>query len=689
MNRRLHILGIAWLGLLVLLLHFALSAAVFFCVGGVALIGLLALRRWRLPLWVYSVAAAVCLSSVSLFVYQNIFIYPTQTWAGKSVTIRGTVLDRVAFGNSTRLDLQINTVAAPEGLAGAKVRLTAPIGVDVAIGDVVKYTGKLTASPRDQARLYADGYRFFATAYTPLERLKFGEKPLWVEFARYREGIRKNLTLLLPRGEGTLLAAMLTGENGYIAPEIRRDYARTGVSHLLAVSGLHLAALSGMLEIALSALAISRRRRACLQVVVALLFMALTGFSPSVLRAGIMLLLSRLALLLGRDADTLNSLGAAVVLILLANPYGALDVGLQLSYLATMGIAAFTEPMTGVCTRLLLRRSLFEAHEVRPKTTALLSAMCVSPAASVLTTPILCWNFGQVSLIAIVVNFIIIPITAICIPAGMVCALLGFFPQMALFERLMGLVAGVSVSLINRIVQWFAGWKYAAVSVKEDYLVVWLSAVLLLFLFLWMRRAGWRTMVWTAQLSICSLLIAALSYGVFWKDTVHLVAVRYGNAVAIAYQGQAAVIGMPSNSYELQNLECFLKDNKTTSICLFLLQSEQERNHPVFEQLALTFSIEQTIAVDQMNGFDANLFGGQTKIWAEARRSDIIWIETGGTLIAKSSSMKPQIADILINRRNEMIVSPKMKQTTNERYYSGAVVALAANVGKYETREED
>ena len=135
----------------------------------------------------------------------------------------------------------------------------------------------------------------------------------------------------------------MLGEREYLSSETRHDFARVGLSHVLALSGMHLAILSFAIEMLLSRLGVMKKPRKIVQIIFVLVYMTLTGFPASVMRAGIMLIISSLLFLLSRRADSITSLFISITVILIAEPYATFDIGLWLSVFATLGILLFLE----------------------------------------------------------------------------------------------------------------------------------------------------------------------------------------------------------------------------------------------------------------------------------------------------------------------------------------------------------
>lgn len=142
-----------------------------------------------------------------------------------------------------------------------------------------------------------------------------------------------------PDGLG-LPSALLLGDRSSLAPTLRRDFARAGVSHLLAVSGLHLTLLFGMLSLLLKLFRLPHRIQAVLLALLVTVYLAVLGFPPSATRAAVMLGLVYLSRLCAASTDPLTSLGLAGALILGFSPSSVADAGFWMSFSATIGLLA-------------------------------------------------------------------------------------------------------------------------------------------------------------------------------------------------------------------------------------------------------------------------------------------------------------------------------------------------------------
>lgn len=145
----------------------------------------------------------------------------------------------------------------------------------------------------------------------------------------------------LGKEEGAFASALLLGNTSRLPDTVTRDFRRLGISHVLAISGMHLAILCSFVSALLKRFGKRTVNAGC--IVLILFYVFVTGFAPTVIRSGIMVLLPIVAANVHKGADRFTLLGISVFLICIFNPLSALDIGLQLSFAALMAIFLLTE----------------------------------------------------------------------------------------------------------------------------------------------------------------------------------------------------------------------------------------------------------------------------------------------------------------------------------------------------------
>jgi competence protein ComEC len=226
--------------------------------------------------------------------------------------------------------------------------------------------------------------------------------------------------------------ALLLGDQSALTPAQFDGYLRTGVYHVLAVSGQHLVILCAGLEIVLCLLGVSRRRSALLLLAFVWMYASLTGSRPPVVRAAVIMTVWCGGWIVRRPMQPLNSLALAWLVVALANPSDLFQTGCQLSFLAVLVLMTVVRPVYGY--RMMVQNDpvVKLLRESRPKwLKALLDiwswfawSVATSLVIWLLASPLLAARFHLVSPAAILLSAIMIPLTAVALLAGFLCLLL-------------------------------------------------------------------------------------------------------------------------------------------------------------------------------------------------------------------------------------------------------------------------
>ena len=211
-------------------------------------------------------------------------------------------------------------------------------------GTKISFTASLEGFS-DESRSFniAKGINAYASDVEDVRIIEYTNGGIRGFFSKMREISTRYIILKSDKNTGAIISALLLGEREYLPDQLRLDFRRIGISHILALSGMHLAFLSLGIERILLLLRIKKKTRVITTVVFVILYMALTGFSVSVVRSGLMLLIGYTLYLLSRSKDSLTSLAVAVTIICLISPNAVYDISLQLSALATFGIILLGE----------------------------------------------------------------------------------------------------------------------------------------------------------------------------------------------------------------------------------------------------------------------------------------------------------------------------------------------------------
>jgi len=354
-------------------------------------------------------------------------------------------------------------------------------------GDVLRVTGELkTPEPFDSFdyKSYLAHQGIYSVIYYPkIELLHSGKgfKPLQWLYS-LREQLSSSLAKALPEPQCSLAQGILLGIRGNIPYSLNQAFSRTGTAHLLAISGLHISIVIGMV-LSLAILAFGRQHSIYiwLALLAIWLYALLTGMRPPVIRGAIMGSLFLMAEFLGRQRSAITALAFAAAVMVGINPQILWSVSFQLSFLAMAGLV-FLYPSFQTWGRKGVI-ALFGDREALIATSSMVSdAFAVTLAAIMAVWPLVAYNFGVVSLVALPATFLSLPaLPAIIVTAALV-AFVGLFAP--LLAQVLGWLAWIFLSYLLLVVRGFDALPYSSFQVSDipssqvwGYYVVFVAAV--------------------------------------------------------------------------------------------------------------------------------------------------------------------------------------------------------------------
>lgn len=364
---------------------------------------------------------------------------------------------------------------------------------------------------------------------------------------RLRRSILQKIDVIFPADTAVFAKALILGERSDMSYELTTSLTVSGIIHLVAVSGLHVSVLFSLLFSLLG----SRRLLTPILGTVFLVFIAaVTGFTPSIVRACLMNGLMLFALLVNREPDGPTALSFSVIVMLLVNPLCVTSVGLQLSVASVAGIQLFADRISGwIQDRKLwgeVRRRTLK-HYVRG---ALAGSVSVSLAAAVTTAPLTALHFGTVSLVGLVTNLLTVSIANIIFVAGVCAVALAYVWTVP--ARLAAWVLSWGIRYIIWLADLLSSFPLAAVYTESVYIAAWLVfAFVMLGVFLLTKTKR----VWLLGACLAATLAAAvgLSFLEPRLDSlrVTMVDVGQGQCVLLQSDGRAYMVDCGGDTGEL------------------------------------------------------------------------------------------------------------------------------------------
>lgn len=336
-------------------------------------------------------------------------------------------------------DLSLYTLKGDlDGVPGVKVTYLGS-GLNVEYGDIMHLKGctfseyKNDYVFRNKDIFMAEGI-FLSAEYPESAELEHtNSRPVKNALVRYREKMISRFRSSMDGETGDFIGAMVFGEKRGFDPATRTSLYRTGVGHVMAVSGLHVSVIAIMLMTLFKRFRLGRVLPFILMNIFMFLFISMAEWPVSAIRASIMVDFVYSAQIFRRQSDTCNSLAAAVLIICIANPYAVYSSGFLLSVTASFGIGVFGPYMT---------KNFTESKFAKSAVIMICTSLCVFPLSMKF--------FGETSLISPVTNLLFLPLCSAALVLGAVFVMTGgVLPVLGFAELLLRPVLAAS-EIISR-----------------------------------------------------------------------------------------------------------------------------------------------------------------------------------------------------------------------------------------------
>ena len=235
--------------------------------------------------------------------------------------------------------------------------------------------------------------------------------------------IKNQSKKLLENKKACLLIGLLIGDTDEIDEETKEDFRNSNLTHMLAVSGLHVSYVLLAVNYIITKVKIHKKLSKIIVMLLILFFILVTGATPSVLRAGTMTIYLILGGIFYRRISVFSSLNLSLLVIIIMNPYCLFDVGLQLSYAGTIGIV-YLYP--------IIKEKIYNKA----------NSILITISANIVIIPIIMYNFNTISLTFFISNLLAGPIIGIIIILGFSIIIISliFFPIANIFSKILNLL---------------------------------------------------------------------------------------------------------------------------------------------------------------------------------------------------------------------------------------------------------
>lgn len=552
----------------------------------------------------------VCLLTCFTAILTNFHIYyssilPILKFQNKDATITAKIVD-LPYKKENRY----NYIMQVEEINGEKVKnfktkvsSSEPLEADVYdtfIGKVHFYLPKNTRA--------FDYEKYYRSKNIYLCGYAYNFLPYDVKFSSNEFNINKEILLLraklitctrstFPEKLANVMNGFLLGEKHNFPNDVKNNFDRIGVYHLISTSGIHICILNSFLLKILRKMKLRNKISVLISCVAILFFMALTCFTPSVMRAGIMMIIYNLGTIFFRKSDSLNSLGIAIMAIILPNPNAALGINIWLSVLASMGIILNQKKIKEIICAKLSNVSQIEFCRY------LIENISVSLSVSVFTLPVSIWFFKKTSLIFILSNLIMIPLSTALLNSLMIFQPLSCFGAPKIIVKSVAFICESFAQTIVHISGILAKIPFALISLDYGYVNLCIAFSLILIA-LSILFINYKKMLKLALvLSLMLNFTGAVSYAFFNFNITRISVLNCskGLAVVISKGLQKALILYEIDKFQTTELNRELLKFEGFNFDYLLLGSCPTSQQDYTEKLISNFNPKLILAEKSVN----------------------------------------------------------------------------------------
>ncbi len=544
---------------------------------------------------IYAVCSLSIIASCISFVCTENFVYTAAlNLAGEDLSVTATVTEIEFSRGNTYYTLRADTIDGREADCKMRMWLEKPVGA--VIGDAVSFVGDIKEiGQTEESHTYykSNGIFLSVRADGDVSVIPADNRPLGYYADVVRNYAGDALRRLVGGDSGSLAVSMLTGDKSLLDSSVNSAFRACGLSHTLAVSGLHMNVIVlAMYNLVRRIFKKARRFSALLCIPTAVLYALFCGFSVSAVRACIMITVMLLGIGISRRSDALNSLGLAALIITLFNPYAVSDWSFMLSFSSTLGIVLFS-PLISSAGRKIKQKIKNKA--VSSVVIAVSDALAVSFVATACTLPVMILFVGRISLVFAPANLAVF----FAVPVFMVMSVLTVFASFLPFDFLAQSIAFVcraAGGYLLRVADMLSDFPLSNVSADSTALIVCLAFVLAASAFaVYLIRDRKRLAVYGVVLVSASLAVACTVSAVanFGRVNVTAVNVLDGSCFIVSKGTSAVLVGCSGDEYVVGNV---LKELGITRIEAVVVPSFTDDKDNCADTISNSCKTLQTVA---------------------------------------------------------------------------------------------
>lgn len=632
MKRPFALIGITYLSVQAALFYFqqiyiAAVVAVVCFVGAIVSLFTLknkSIRHTALGFCITAAFASVIFGGYSALVRQPI----TEKYSGKDIYVTATVIEQ-----PTRKYDYYKYLIETEQINKKSERLRINLSTisEINVEEFDRISCVLSVKECEQNSTIADGAFLQASADKNFAYIvkASDNKPLYYNAIKLRKSFANSLNNLMSNDSASLCRAVLLGEKSALSQDVQNDFTRCGVSFLIVVSGMHLAIICSFVFFCIKGIIRSRALRSLIMILCAFAFMAVSGFSPSVVRAGIMLAVVYSGKMFMRNGDSLNSLGIAALILTVPNPVAVADVGMLLSFTATLGIILWAQGMTA-----FIMGKFTKLNRLKRPVEFIVNLFSVSVSAAVWTMPFSVLLFGKVSLFSILLSVVLSPVVSVLVACALLTVIFNGIGAIGFIAYPFAFVCEWLSRFVLAVVGAISGIPFSYVNARKPYFYIWLglAAVMVIAGCFVKNRAGY-----AVKSAVVSLCVLTLGFGIYSvidvRNTELNIYATGGNTVMIRRGKNCSVISCDGDFAKIYSAVSGVKED-TDKLDFLIVPTDRESSAAYADIIQRKFDESDVLIYDSKGEFsdreNVKYFNRSFTVYLNENTKDEIVCAEGG-----------------------------------------------------------
>lgn len=549
------------------------------------------------------VVPIICFSAaVALFAYSICFIfsvYPVQVLNNQETLIVAKLKNKpYQVENRIYYPMETSYIGVEESPQKINITLSADVNFDMDYYDEVECIVTFSQFKNESYAKYNLSKGNYISSYMSGDDYtitKSNSKPFGYYVLKLRDSLENAIKDLLPPNQAALSNALLLGNKNDLSQETKDSFRSAGVSHIIVVSGLHLSVLTAFVFAIIKKVSKSKKLAAILSIAMVIFFMAITGFSSSVIRAGIMMIILMLGNIFSLKSDSVTSLAVAAIVLGLQNPLCGADTGLLMSFTSTLGIVIIYPKIN----KFILKGLDDKQFYFKP-IKYIVSIINVSISAVLMSFPVTFLTYGTFNLYFLLSNLLVTPLITVVLVSLLFAVIFYYIPFIDVISNLFAMIAGLICNYFTFITELISKMPFATININTPPVYIWFFVtVFVLAAMLIIQKGKPKRLFLFVTFSFSVLLISSTVYGMltYNKTTLNILDCGGGNTSTLSRQDEYIILSCGGKRGK-DNDVIYKLSQISTKPELLVLPDKQQENIAYAISLITQFDCENILLYD-------------------------------------------------------------------------------------------